>query len=74
MTKLDLVLERIRKLPPERQEQLAVEIDFLIGDEETGSLFTAEEWAEIEPTLDEDDEEIPHDQVFAKLRAKFPPP
>jgi len=72
MTKLDLVLARIRELPPERQEAIAVEIDFLLGSEAQGSLLTDEEWAAIEPTLDEDQEEIPHDQVFAELRAKFP--
>jgi hypothetical protein len=72
MTKLDLVLARIRNLPPERQEAIAVEIDFLLESEELGSLFTDEEWAAIEPTLDEDDAEIPHEQVVAEMQSKLP--
>jgi hypothetical protein len=68
VTKLDLVLARIRK--PERQEALAVEIDFWLDGEERGSLLT--EWAAIEPTLDQDDKEIPHEQVVAEFRAKYP--
>jgi hypothetical protein len=72
MTKLDLVLARIRKLPPERQEALAEEIAFRLDTETQGSAFTDEEWAKFEPTLDEDNEEIPHEQVAAELRAKYP--
>lgn len=37
-----------------------------------GSAFSDHEWAEIEPTLDEDDAEIPHEQIVAEFRAKFP--
>lgn len=72
MTKLDLVLAKIRELPLERQEALAEEIDFRLQAEAQDSAFTDEEWAEIEPTLDEDNAEIPHEQVVAELRAKFP--
>jgi hypothetical protein len=71
VTKLDLVLERIRRLPPERQEALAVEMDVLLGHEENGGL-SDEEWAAVEPTLDTDAEEIPHEQIVAEFRAKFP--
>lgn len=72
MTKLDLLLARIRKLPSERQDAFAQEVDFWLECEERGSAFTDEQWAEIEKTFDEDEEEIPHEQVFAELRAKFP--
>jgi hypothetical protein len=76
MTKLDLVLERIRRLPPERQDAMAVQMEMLVEDEETGvSLLTDEQWAEVEAALaDEDEAEIPHEQVFAELRAKYPQP
>lgn len=70
MTKLDLVLARIRKLPPERREALAAEIDFRLDSEEGGSVFTDEEWALIAPTLDEDQEEIAHEQVVAEFASK----
>jgi hypothetical protein len=72
VTKFDLLLARIQALPPERQEAMAVHLDILLGQEESGSYFTDEEWAVIEQTLDEDDEEIPHETVAARIRAKFP--
>jgi hypothetical protein len=72
MTKLDLLLERIRKLPPERQDAFVAEIELRLENEGEGSVFTDEEWAAIEPTLEEDGEEIPHEQVVAEMRAKFP--
>lgn len=71
MTKLDLVLARIRQLPPEQQEALAEQIEYALDHQGAGSLLTDEEWAEIEPTLDEDQEEIPHAQVVAEMRAKY---
>ena len=72
MTKLDIVLERVRKLPSERQEAIALEIGFLLDIDARASLLTDEEWAAIEPTLDDDREDIPHKQVVAEIRAKFP--
>jgi hypothetical protein len=70
MTKLDMVLERIRQLPPERQDAIALEMEFLL-DHEFGeaSALTDEQWAEIEKDLAR--EEIPHAQVVAEMRAKF---
>jgi hypothetical protein len=72
MTKLERVMERIRQLPPEEQETLAAEIEFRLEQEERGSVLTDEQWAEIEPTLDDDDEEIPHEKVMADIRAQHP--
>jgi hypothetical protein len=73
MTKLDLALARIKKLPPERQEAVAVQIDWLLDEEERGgSLLSDEEWAEIEKTLDDDREKIPHEKIVAEFRAKYP--
>lgn len=71
MTKLDLVLARIRQLPPEQQEAFAAEIEYALDHRGAESVLTDEEWAEIEPTLDEDQEEIPHAQVVAEMRAKY---
>lgn len=73
MTKLDLLLARLRRLPTDRQDAFVEEIAFWLDCEERGSALTPEQWAEVESTLDEDDEEIPHEQVFAELRAKYPP-
>lgn len=72
MTKLDLVLARIRQLPPERQEAMAVQIDLLLQSEESGSVFSDEEWAEIELTIDDGGPTMPHDVFVAEMRAKFP--
>ena len=72
MTKLDLVLARIRQLSPERQEALAHEIELRLDNaDEEGSLLTDEEWAAIEPTLDEDQEEIPHAEIVKELRVSW---
>ena len=58
MTKLDLVLARIRKLPPERQEAMAVQIDFMLEDEAQGSILTDAQWAEVEAALADKDEPV----------------
>jgi hypothetical protein len=73
MTKLDLVLARLKQLPPDRQEMIAVEIEFLLDhDGEEGSLLTDEQWAEVKAELaNEDTEEIPHAQVVREMRAKY---
>ena len=72
MTKLDLLLSRILKLPPERQEAVAVYLDLVLQGEESGSVFTDEEWAEIEPTLDEGGAAKPHEEFAAEIRSKYP--
>jgi len=73
MTKLDLVLARIKQLPPEKQEYFAMEIEFMLDHEGGGSLLTDEQWSAVEAELaNEGAEEIPHEQVVAEMRAKFP--
>ncbi|MEJ0060563.1 MAG: hypothetical protein WDM79_13750 [Terricaulis sp.] len=73
MTKLELAIERIRNLPPEQQEYVLANIEVLLDDPTHGeSLFTDEEWADILPTLDEDREEIPHEQIVAEFQTKSP--
>lgn len=71
MTKFDLVLARLRGLSPEQQEAFAEQIEFALDNQGNGSLLTDDEWAEIEPTLDDDQEEFPHAQVVAEMRAKY---
>lgn len=71
MTKLDLLLARIRKLSPEQQDAVVEQIEFALDSQGAGSLLTDEEWAEIEATLDDDQEDIPHAQVVAEMRAKY---
>ncbi len=72
MTKLDLVLDRIRKLPPERQEQLAIEIDFILDDEEKNdSVLTDAQWAQVRAAIANTDEAVStHEDVFARLEAE----
>jgi toxin ParE1/3/4 len=69
MTKLDLVLARIRQLPPEQQEAFAEQIEYALDHQGAGSLLTDEEWAEIEPTLDDDQEVIWRARALADLEA-----
>ncbi len=71
MTKLDLVLARIRKLPPEQQEAVAEEIDFFLeAVEQPGGALTDAQWAEVKAALaDQDEPTLSHDDVFARLEA-----
>jgi hypothetical protein len=72
MTILDHVLARLSKLPAERQEALALQLELLIDDEENGeSLLTDEQWADVEARLNEPDETIPHEEVVAYFRDKY---
>ncbi len=72
MTKLDAVLERIRQLPQDRQDAIAVDMEFWLQYEAEDSLLTDEQWAEVEAELaNEDDAEIPHAQVVREMRAKY---
>lgn len=54
---LDEAISRLRQLPEERQQAAAVMIlDFLeYGEDE---ILTAEQWAEVERRLDEEENEI----------------
>lgn len=71
MTKLDLVLARLSKLSPERQEAIAEEIDFLLEDEEQGGILTDAQWARVEAALADKDEPVStHEDVFARLEAE----
>jgi hypothetical protein len=72
MTKLDLVLARIRQLPPDRQDALAAEIEFRLDHGSDESVFSDDEWAAIEASMEEGGELIPHEQVVAEMRSKFP--
>ncbi|MBL8548487.1 MAG: hypothetical protein JNJ73_00775 [Hyphomonadaceae bacterium] len=71
-TKLDDVVERLRRLPPDRQDALAGEIDVLLEDEGAGgSLLTDEQWAEVEEALADPSEPVAsHEDVFARLRTR----
>jgi hypothetical protein len=71
MSKIDLIFERIRKLPPDRQEELAAEIDVLLDEDAHESLLTDEQWAEVEAALADDSEPtLTHQEVFARLEAR----
>jgi len=80
MSKLDAVLERIRQLPQDRQDAIAVDLEFMLEDEEKGPLLTDEQWAELERRLaDPNPDYIPHEEVVAaflrqsdKLRGALP--
>lgn len=69
MTKLDAVLERIRQLPPERQEMIAVELEFLLDhDGEGGPFLTDEQWADLrQRTLEDSGERVSHEEIVAEF-------
>jgi hypothetical protein len=73
MSKLDVVLARIRQLPAEEQEALAVEIEFMLDHpDESDPALTDEQWAEVESELNNPDPElIPHDRVVAEFEKKY---
>jgi hypothetical protein len=71
MTKLDLVLARLRKLPTDRQEAIAEEIAFRLDSEEQGAILTEEQWAQVQAALADRSEPIStHEDVFARLDAE----
>jgi hypothetical protein len=73
MTKLDLVLARLRQLPREKQDAIAQEIEFRLDhDNARGSVFSDTEWAAIEASMDVAGDDIAHDLVVAEMDAKFP--
>ena len=70
MSKLDLLMERVRALPQSEQDMLADELERLLDD--PGSALTPEQWAEVERELDENDGvAIANEDVFAKLAHRF---
>jgi hypothetical protein len=72
MTKLDLVLDRIKKLPPERQDAMVDEIDFMLDDEEKyASVLTDAQWAQVRAAIANAAEPVSaHEEVFARLEAE----
>jgi hypothetical protein len=55
MTKLDLVLARIRQLPPDKQDYIAAEIEFILDHHDgEGPLLTDEQWADLRRRAEED--------------------
>lgn len=73
MTKLEIVLERVRELPQDRQDAIAAELEFLLKFPPTGeSLLTDDQWSEVEAALaDAGEETVSHDEVMARARAKL---
>lgn len=74
MTKLDLVLARIKQLPADRQEALAAEIEYLLEDDGRHSVLTAEQREELTRRLqDAQPDYLPHNDVVAAFEKKFGP-
>ena len=70
MSKLDLIIDRLRALPPEEQDVWAEEIELMIDAAE--SALTPEQWAEVDAALKEPDGELlRHAEVTAELTTKF---
>ncbi|MES1157000.1 MAG: hypothetical protein ABUL73_04385 [Alphaproteobacteria bacterium] len=72
MTKLEMVLERIRQLPQERQDAIALEMEFLLEDESEAPVLTPEQEAELDSRLNDSAREyVSHDEVRAYFEKKF---
>lgn len=72
MTKLDAVLERIRQLPQDRQDMIAVDMEFLLQDQEEDMRLTDEQNAELQRRLaDPNKVYISHEDIVAEFEAKY---
>lgn len=72
MTKLDLVLERIRQLPPERQEMLAAEMEFWLDHDERAFHLSVEQEAELARRLSDPDRKyVSHEELGAYFEQKY---
>lgn len=74
MTKLDLVLERIRKLPEDRQEALALEMEFWLDFDacEDSLPLSQEQEAELARRLaDPETKYVSHEEVGAYFEQKY---
>ena len=72
MSKLDLVLERVRQLPSERQDMIALEIDLLLSEEAEGGLLTDAQWADLRERMAlPQGDPIAHAEIVAEMERKF---
>jgi hypothetical protein len=68
MTKLDLLMERVRQLPEERQELIAAELEFMLEHDGDDLGLTEQQERELERRLaDPDKEYVSHEEVFERL-------
>jgi putative addiction module component (TIGR02574 family) len=72
MTKLDLVLARIRELPPEEQEQIAQEIELILDHGPEDYRLAPEQEAELARRLaDPNRKYVSHEQVAEYFEKKY---
>jgi hypothetical protein len=70
MVRFDAVIDRLRALPDDRKEAIAVQIDLMLDDDASDPL-TPEQWADLEARLDLEAADIPHADVVADFKARF---
>lgn len=71
MTRLESVISMLRALPEDQQEAWARHIEFALR-QDGDSLLTEAQWAEMDRRLaDNDAEVVPHEDVVARMRAKY---
>lgn len=72
MTKLDLVIERVRQLPQERQDAIAAELEFILDHDDGESVLTDEQDAELARRLaDPNRKYLSHEEVGAYFEKKY---
>jgi|CXWL01.1.fsa_nt_gi hypothetical protein len=71
MTKLDLVIERIRRLPQDEQDIILAEVESLLDQGQPSPLTPAQQVELARRLADANTEYVAHDQVVAHLTQKF---
>ena len=72
MTKLDIVLERVRQLPQERQDAIAAELDFMLKHGASESLLSPDQEAVLARRLSDPDRQYAsHEDVAARFEQKY---
>ena len=72
MTRLDLVLERIRQLPQAQQDAIAADLELAVDDfTDPDGRLSDEQWADLRQRMAEPQGEyIPHEQIVAEFSPK----
>lgn len=71
MTRLESVISLLRSLPEDQQEAWAQHIELAMR-QDRELLLTEAQWAEVDRRLaDNDAEVVPHEEVAARMRAKY---
>ena len=66
--RLEDAFAKLRKLPPDRQDEAAAMLLSMIGNESDGLRLTPQQTAEVERRMTQPSQHAPHDEVHAFFR------